>query len=70
MIERREKNALRRQKARQKKRNAWKREQLESESEVETGVGVIEETEEEKTPMLTEIDCGREVMVDFCPVAW
>ncbi|KAI4955478.1 hypothetical protein J4E91_001339 [Alternaria rosae] len=70
VIERRDKNALRRQKARQKKRNAWKREQLESESEVETGVGVIEETEEEKTPMLTEIDCGREVMVDFCPVAW
>ncbi|KAI4692989.1 uncharacterized protein J4E88_001360 [Alternaria novae-zelandiae] len=70
VIERREKNALRRQKARQKKRNAWKREELESESDAETEVDIVEKMEEEKMPVFTESDCGREVTVDFCPIAW
>lgn len=70
MIERREKNALRRRKARQKKRNAWKREELESESDAETEVNIVEKMEEEKMPVFTESDCGREVTVDFFPIAW
>ena len=70
MIERREKNALRRRKARQKKRNAWKREELESESDAETEVNIVENMEEEKMPVFTESDCEREITVDFCPIAW
>ncbi|KAI4627320.1 uncharacterized protein J4E87_003883 [Alternaria ethzedia] len=70
VIERREKNALRRQKARQKKRNAWKREEVESASEAETEVNIVEKMEEEKMAVFTESDCGREVTVDFCPIAW
>jgi hypothetical protein len=71
-MERREKNALRRQKARQKKRNACKREEAESEeSEVEMGADIIREGEEDDTTtMLTGRDCGKDVMVDFCPIAW
>ncbi|KAI4655663.1 hypothetical protein J4E93_000378 [Alternaria ventricosa] len=71
VIERRERNALRRQKARQKKRNAWKREELESKSDAETEVDILEDMKEERSiPATTESDCGREVTVDFCPIAW
>ncbi|KAI4633401.1 hypothetical protein J4E80_000767 [Alternaria sp. BMP 0032] len=70
VIERREKNALRRRKARQKKRNAWKREEVESASEAETEMNPVEEMEEASTPVMTGSDCGREVIVNFCPIAW
>jgi hypothetical protein len=70
-MERREKNALRRQKARQKKRNACKREEVESEeSEIESVDIIGEEEEEDTTTMLTGRDCGKDVMVDFCPIVW
>lgn len=71
MIERREKNALRRQKARQKRRNTRKREKHDSESESEMKVDVVRRWESgRRTPMLAKRERGKEVMVNFLPVAW
>jgi hypothetical protein len=70
-MERREKNALRRRKARQQRRNVRKREERDSESEAHIEVDVAGRKESEKrTPMLASQECGKKVMVDFLTVAW
>jgi len=70
-MERREKNALRRRKARQQRRNVRKREERDSESEAHIEVDVAGRKESEKrTPMLASQECGKKIMVDFLPVAW
>jgi hypothetical protein len=70
VIERRERNALRRQKAKQKKRNACKREKSELECESEMRVNVVRERESETTSIMTDRERGKEVLVNFGPIAW
>jgi hypothetical protein len=71
VIERYEKNALRRQKARQKRRNACKRVECDSESASEMGMDVARRRElAGKTLILANRERGKEVRVDFLPVTW
>jgi hypothetical protein len=71
VIERREKNALRRQKARQKRRNVRQRAEQESESESEIEMDVVSRRESERRPpVLANQEREKEVMVSFLPVVW